>query len=341
MRSPFVPVLVTVVALVAALVRWSTQGSGNLYTAFAKRFYVADPDLGWKVSSSHPVWLGLEVCAIILAIALGLVVAGWIIRKREAKTGTRATLLRAASWVVAVIPLAVPIAAFASGGAPVGARDMLPASQAVAIETGVTGALDLPAGLYRVLAHPGSVITAKLSAGHEEFDARFAGDIAGTITVDPTHLATQISAEISVATASVDTGIGERSKHAREEYLLAEQHPKLSFTLTEVIAARQDTPSVIAFRAKGTVALIGKTHVVEVTGTMTKPDAAGLARLGLDGNVMIVVAQFALSIKETALAADASDFDGDRIPIQISLVLRHASEASFDVRSPAHEEKAT
>jgi hypothetical protein len=32
-----------------------------------------------------------------------------------------------------------------------------------------------------------------------------------------------------------------------------------------------------------------------------------------------------LVIKETALAKDAGDFDGDQIPIQVSLVMRHTS----------------
>jgi len=30
-------------------------------------------------------------------------------------------------------------------------------------------------------------------------------------------------------------------------------------------------------------------------------------------------------IKETALANDAGDFDGDRFPIHVSLVMRHTS----------------
>jgi hypothetical protein len=58
---------------------------------------------------------------------------------------------------------------------------------------------------------------------------------------------------------------------------------------------------------------------------MKKPDAAGLARLGLTGDVLVVQADFAVVIKDTALASDAGDFDGDRIPIHVSLVMRHTS----------------
>jgi polyisoprenoid-binding protein YceI len=322
-RSPFAPVLLPLAALIASLLRWLIQGSGNVYTALDKRFYVPDPDLGWRVSSQHPIWLGLEVCAIIAAIVVGLLIGGWVIRKLEARRGRRMTLLRIASWVVAVIPLAVPIVAFASGAGPIGGRDMLPASQAVALETGISGALDAPVGRYTVVPHTGTAITARISAGGETFDARFIGDIGGTWDASPRELTKPMHAEISVATASVDTGIGERSKHAREEYLLAGTYPRLTFTLTELVAARQDSPSVLAFRAHGTLALIGKVHAVEVTGTLSKPDAAGLARLGLAGDILIVNGSFSIPIRDTALAPDAGDFDGDRIPVFVSLVLRH------------------
>ena len=321
MRSPFAPVLLALVALTGALARWAAQGSGNLYTAVAKRFYVPDPDLGWKIAPEHPVWLGLEVCAIIAVIAVGLAVGGLVIRKLETRSGKRHRVLRLATWIVATAPLVVPVVAFLSGGAPAGARDVLPAARAVALEEGVQGSLDLPAGTYVVITHTGNAITAKLTAGGEAFDARFAGDLAGSLAIDPRALGTPITGELSVATASVDTGIGERSKHAREGYLLAATHPRLSFTLGTLIAARQDSPNIVAFRASGTISLIGRTHPVEVIGTLSRPDAASLARLGLTGDVLIVNAQLSLRIKDTALAPDAADFDGDVIPVTVTLML--------------------
>src|SRR5882724_8534144 len=109
--SPFAPVVLAIAALIGALVRWQVQGSRNVYTALHKRFYIPDPDLGWQVSTRHPIWLGLEICAVIAAIAVALVVVGWLIRRREARHGRTAMALRAASWLVALAPLAVPIAA--------------------------------------------------------------------------------------------------------------------------------------------------------------------------------------------------------------------------------------
>lgn len=324
-RSPFAPVVLPIVALIAALVRWQTQGSQNMYTAIAKRFYIPDPDLGWRISTRHPIWLGLEVCAVIAAIAAGLVVGGWIVRRREARRGGRATILRTAAWIIAGVPLAVPIAAFASGTGPANGLDTLPAATIQGIEAGITGIIDAPAGRYEVVENAGTAITAHLSAGHEAFDARFGGGIRGAWQGDPRDLTKPITAEISVETASVDTGIDDRSKHAREGYLHAGKHPRISVTIDRLLAASQAGANTVGFRAHGTLGLIGKTHAIEIAGTLKKPDAAALARLGVLGEILLVQADFAIVIKETALAGDAGDFDGDRIPVHVSLVLRHTS----------------
>jgi polyisoprenoid-binding protein YceI len=325
-HSPFAPVLLPVAALIASLVRWSLQGSHNLYTAVEKRFYVPDPDLGWRVSTEHPIWLGLEVCAVILALAVALAVAGFLVRRRERTRGRRATILRGGSWALAVASLAVPLAAFASGPGPAHGRDSLPAKSAVLIETGIEGSLDAPEGSYAVVKHAGTSVTAHLSAGGEAFDARFAEDVTGTWQGNPRDLTRPMSADISVAARGVDTGIGERSKHAREGYLHADQFPRIRVAIDRVTATRPTSEREIAFRAPGTVQLMGKTHAVEITGTLQKPDEAALERLGLDGTILLVQADFALVIKETALAPDAHDFDGDRIPIHVSLVLRHTGD---------------
>ena len=325
MGSPFAPVALPIAALIAAVVRWQMQGSGNLYTAIAKRFFVPDPDVGWQVSPKHPIWLGLEVCAVITGVAVAIAAAGWIIRRREVRTGRRARPLRAATWLAGALPLVVPIAAFASGGAPVHGLDTLPAATIQGIESGIVGLIDAPAGRYEVVAHSGTSITAHLSAGHETFDARFGGGIRGSWQGDPHDFTRPIGGEVSVDAASVDTGIDLRSSHAREEYLLAAKYPRISIALDRVLAASQAGPNSVAFRVHGTLGLVGKTHSIEVTGTMKKPDAAGLARLGITGDVLVVQADFAVVIKETALASDAGDFDGDRIPIHVSLVMRHTS----------------
>jgi polyisoprenoid-binding protein YceI len=322
-RSPYAPLALPLAALIGALVRWQMQGSRNVFTAIDKRFYIPDPDFGWRVASQRPIWIGLELCAVIAAIAIGLGALGWIIRRREAR-GQRATILRAASWVVAGLPLAVPIAAFASGSTPANAVDTLPDSTIRGIEAGIVGTIDAPAGRYEIVEHTGTSLTAQVSASKETFDARLAGGLRGAWQGDPRDLTAAMTAEISVDAASIDTGIELRSKHALE-YLQVARHPRITVTLDKVIAASQTGPNTVAFRASGTLGLIGKSHAIEVTGTLKKPDAAALTRLALSGEILLVQADFAVVIKETALASDAGDFDGDRIPVHVSLVMRRTN----------------
>ncbi|MEJ7598680.1 MAG: YceI family protein [Kofleriaceae bacterium] len=326
LRSAFAPVVVPVVALIGALVRWKLQGSGNLYTATAKQFWIAHPDFGWTVSDQHPIWLGLEVIAAIAGLVVGLVVAGFVIRWRERKTCRPAKVLRALAWIGAVLPLAVPIAAFASGSGPDHARDTRPVDGATMtpIEAGIAGKIELPAGRYEVVPHPqGSVITAKVKAGGESFTAMF-GDPKGSLQLDPGDLSKPVVAEASVATASVDTGISGRSTSARD-YLLAAKHPRITWKLDQLVSAKQAGTDQVQIRARGTLGLAGKSHAVEIAGTLKRADADALARLKLAGNVLILTSDFAVPVKETVLASDAKDFDSDSIPIHVSLVLRHTS----------------
>lgn len=300
------------------------QGSGNLYTAFEKRFFVPDPDLGWRVSDEHPIWIGLEVCGILGAWLVAIAVGCWLVARRERSLGRRPPVLAPLVWIAAVVPLVVPIGAFASGSRPEGGVDLRPiAEPAKQIDGGITGKLALPAGRYEIVPHAGTAIVARVSAGKEEFDARFAGDVKGGWQGDPSDLTKPMTAEISVATSSVDTGIDQRSAHARDSYLLAGKYPRITFSLDKLLAARNESPQKVAFTAEGTVGLVGKTHRVTVTGTLEQPDAAALARLSLAGAVLRVEADLSIVIAESALAPDKGDFDGDRIPIHVSLVLRH------------------
>ncbi|HWU88595.1 MAG TPA: hypothetical protein VN253_15100, partial [Kofleriaceae bacterium] len=140
MRSPFAPIALALVALIAALARWGLQGSRNVWTLLARKCWIADPDVGWAISDRHPIWLGLEAIGIVAGIAAGLAVGGWIIRRRERKTGERANILRAAAWVAAAVALAVPIAAFATGFGAEDCRDVRPASVAAKVDGSPGGA---------------------------------------------------------------------------------------------------------------------------------------------------------------------------------------------------------
>ena len=318
MRSPFLPVGLSVAALFASLSRWFVQDSGNLYTALEKRFYIPDPDLGWRVSAAHPVWIGIDVCAVVAAFAIGLTIGGYVVRRRES------SLLRAAAWTLGAITILVPLAAFASGSRPSGAIDALPldAAQPLA-RNAIAGELDAPAGRYEVVPHEGTSITARLSAGGETFDARFAGDVEGFWRGNPHDLASPTTATISVAAASVDTGVRARSKHARTGYLEADTYPRITVDVDQLLATQPAGAEGVLFTAHGTLSLVGRTHSIAIAGTLVRADQAALERLHLTGTVLLVKATFSIAIKETALASHVGSFDADVIPISVSLVLRH------------------
>jgi hypothetical protein len=325
LRSPFLAAVPALVALVASSLRWWLQGSGNLYTATSRRAYVADPDLGWRVVTGGPPWLGLEVLAIVLAVAAAIAAGAWLVQRLE-RGGSRRTVLRGVLWTAGVVPLAVPLWAFAGGFGPAGARDALPSRIADA-PTGdaITGALDAPAGRWEVAAHHGSAITARVSAGGEAFDARFEAGISGHWTGDPGNLGAPMTAAVIVPTASVDTGVGMRTASARDDYLQASRHPILSFRLGQLVAAAPRADGGVGFRADGVIGLVGREHPVEVTGALRVLDAEARARLGLEAGTpaMHAEAELRVRIPDTALASDAGDFDGDEIPVQVSLVLVH------------------
>lgn len=322
-RSPFAPIILPLVALLASVVRWLAQGTGNVYTAMEQRFFVPDPVFDWRESSQHPLWLGLEVIGLIGGVLVAVVIAAIWIRSRE-RNGKSGKLLRLLAWVASPLPLVIPIAAFASGPGPEGGRLTVPADANVAApESGIEGKLALPAGRYEVFAHPdGTFVSARVKAGGDEFEARFAGDPQGFWQADPADFAQPMTAEISVAAASVDTGIELRSKHAREEYLFVEKFPRVAFKLARVIATRQDGPSKISFRGAGSVALSGKEVELEVTGSLQPLEEQAKAPLGLTGrSVVKVKAQLVLPLAKTALKP--SDFNAAEFPITVSLVLVH------------------
>jgi polyisoprenoid-binding protein YceI len=327
-RSPYLAAIAPLVALLAGLARWILQGSGNLYTASSRRAYVPDPDLGWRVVQGGPPWLGLEVLAVILGITVAIIVGAWIVRRLE-RGGPHRAILRGILWTVGVGPLAVPAWAFGSGFGPDGARDQLPTGAVSAAPTGaVTGSLDAPAGRWEVVANPGSSVTARVTAGGEGFDARFTGNLRGTWTGDPRDLAAPMSASVTVDAESVDTGVSGRSKSARTTYLHADKYPQLTFRLDRLESA-ESRDGELAFRAAGSVDVAGTSQDVEISGSLRLLDDAARARLGVaDGPAMLATADFPLLISASGIAFAASDFDGDEIPVHVSLILVHREGTS-------------
>jgi polyisoprenoid-binding protein YceI len=321
-RSPYWALILPGLALGASVARWLLQGSGNVYTTPGKRFYLPDPDLGWRIAPESPPWIGLDLIAVVAVFTASLGVVGWFVAQRERTEGKPWQPARVALWVMAIIPLLVPLWAFSGGLAPGGAREALPPGVIGPPPGGFEGALaGLPAGTYELVPGSESSITARLKAGGEEFDTRFSGNLAARVTFDPANLDQPVSARVRVDTASVDTGVRMRSEHAAShDYLDAERFPEIALEIEKLTSSRQGaTPGELVFWADGALTLMGKRIVVPVQGTVRALDEAGRQRIGTTRPAMVVTADFTLMVAETPLSP--KDFDRDRIPIQAVLIL--------------------
>ncbi|MEM6769508.1 MAG: YceI family protein [Bacteroidota bacterium] len=111
-------------------------------------------------------------------------------------------------------------------------------------------------------------------------------DLQGTVIFDPNNL-TEASFNVSVATASIETGNNSKNKHARgKAWFDAEAHPRITFVSKEIIALNQD------YRAAGDLTIKGVTKSVSIDFTFTQTATGGLftgktsitrADYGLDG----------------------------------------------------------
>jgi len=319
--SPYWAIVVPALALAAAGLRWTIQGSSNVYTDLNRRFYVPDDAIGWASSESGAVWLGLDSLAIIGLLLAAVTGAAWFIRRRESKRSTVSVAARSVLWPVAVAALLVPAWAFASGGRPDAGRDFLPAGLAQAPKAGIKGKIDgAPRGTYRVVGNGKSVVAVRLHAGGEEFEARFTGGLSGSWRGDPGDLTQPMAGQIEVAAKSVDTGISKRSEHAGE-FLAVGKHPKVRFSLGQLTAAEADERGRIRFAADGTLQLMGVTTPVKVTGLMWSPKGSALTRLGTTGPTLVISAGFSLDMNDTPLSKDLDSFDKATAPVAVTLVL--------------------
>ena len=335
--SPYWGLAASGAALIAALGRWLVQGTENVYTAADKRFYVPDPDFGWRIHESGPLWLGLDAIGALAALTVALGTGAWLLRRRERTRGTPWRGARVALLALGIAPLALPLWAFASGLAPEGGREQPPQSELGPRPDGIGGALaGSTAGRYVLVPGAESAVTARVTAGGETFETRFAGNLEASLTFDPGDLRAPVEAAVRVDAASVDTGVTMRSKHAREEYLYADEHPEIRLAMVELVAARQgEDAREIAFWASAALDFMGARLTVPVTGTIRALDEAARARLGTSGPALLVTADLAIDIEETPLGKDAGDFDEDRIPIHVSLVLGQASANGAPAETPS------
>lgn len=312
------------VATTLALGRWVWQGTGNVWSKLNHKVYVTDVDLGWRRTEDAFAWLGLDAVGLLAGCA---VAAYLTVRTFGARTSYGARLIVNGTRSLALLTLLIPLYAFATGAPPSGAKESRPSAAISTPRDGIRASLPgLPSGNYRVIEHPQSAIVAKLSAGGEVFDARFAGNLVGNWNATPSDLRMPMTAIVSVSASSIETGIDLRNKHALED-LRPKQYPKIEFHL-ESLTSTERRGDNVTFAADGKVTMGGKTHVVDVVGTL-KPIGDELrTKLGLPTAVYVLLqANLSLNLKETIIGNDGT-FDFDDVPISVTLILEHTETSS-------------
>lgn len=314
------PAAVPLLAAVLILGRWLQQGTSNLWTKIGFQPYVPDPNLRWRKTTEEFVWLGLDSLGLVLGVLLGVMVVVWLLRRKGFSR-----LIRGAEGLASLVVL-IPLWAFLSGNPPEGAVETQGSSIVKALDPGSRGALpELPKGEYVAIEHPDSAVAAKLVAGGETFEARFASGFSGQLVFDPAEPSAGISAQFQVDAASVKTGIDLRNEHAQKDLNVTE-HPHLRFTLSELHSTNRVGDKLL-FEASGEVFLGGRTHGVKIAGSFTEISETLAKDLAIQATAphVLVQAEFNLQLPETIIGNDGT-FDKDKVPVAITLILSHSEK---------------
>lgn len=122
-------------------------------------------------------------------------------------------------------------------------------------------------------------------------------------------------AEISIATASVDTGVEQRDGHlVGREFLDAQRHPRMVFTSTAVTLQAEDV-----YRMTGDLTIRGTTNPVdlELTYIGHVTDPFGYERVGFDGTTTINRSDWGLTYN--ARLAEGGAMVSERLRLQFDI----------------------
>jgi len=315
------------------LARWLLQGESIVYSDIARSFWVPDATLGWVATESRWVWLGLDGLGLTGGLWLGtvtlMVITFRLNRERRPKLFKTVKVLALMGASVAMVAPVLPAWAFLSGFPPADAVRLLPSAAEVVpaapaptsgpgtvTPVSVVKPLPVASGRWVVDNVPATLVVARISAGGEEFDAKFT-PTKGEIVLDPVVLA-NTRGKLEVPAASIQTGVDMRNGHAAG-YLEAEKFPAIALGLAKISDVREG-PTGYTFAAMGELGLMGKSLSVAMSGTLVVLDAAKRKELTVTApEALLVTVSFKLAIADTTL--NRKNFDADDITLTARLVL--------------------
>ena len=179
----------------------------------------------------------------------------------------------------------------------------------------------IPEGRWRIDRDHSSVNFAVAYLGVTKVRGRFM-DLQGAIASADDRL----DGDASVATGSVQTGSAVRDRHLQSaDFLNAEQHPRLVFTLGGV---HEDGERVVV---EGELTLNGVTRPIAFAATPggTAKDAYGHDRVGLQLDGAISRRDYGIAIdSDASLVGDEVELEVDLSLVREPEYLRHGADAA-------------
>jgi len=110
------------------------------------------------------------------------------------------------------------------------------------------------ADVFEITPGDGNEIVFESKAPMESFEGR-SNHVSGRVTVDLANLLGPVEVEVTMDLASLDTGMGLRNRHMRENHLETSIYPTATFRADTVLAAQ---PAVLITNSRARITLSGE-----------------------------------------------------------------------------------
>jgi polyisoprenoid-binding protein YceI len=123
----------------------------------------------------------------------------------------------------------------------------------------------------------------------------------GRLVLDPANLGDTVSVHLEVDLASLDTGIGRRNKHMRENHLETAKYPRAVFDGISVhgpAGARLEPGKTATIDVEGTFTLHGVSRRLRIYAEATYEPKAGGGRIAFHATFPVALADYGISRPE-------------------------------------------
>jgi polyisoprenoid-binding protein YceI len=140
------------------------------------------------------------------------------------------------------------------------------------------------------------VVVFESSAPMESFEGR-TSQVSGVVDLDPAALGETFALTVEVDMTSLDTGIGMRNTHMRENHLHTERFPKAVFTAAKIVEGAGTSlldGQPHALKVRGTMSLHGVDRTVELPLRVTRSESQGGPRLRIESSFEVSLADYGI-----------------------------------------------